>query len=443
MKKLGLAVVSIVIIAALYYFSTGSEQLRVEIKAQVNKELASLQTQGFSVQAREVAEKKEHFVISFDEPDKIAAYFSKHNTQLSPEDAEVFKGLKIGVDLNYLADAYSGISIDLYLLSLPESITSSVNTTEDKKILAQIQQMLDKKTFLIHCDINKLGTGFKGYMKDIDEVLKGDTSIKMVLNKLEFSGDIKEDTLQSIQQTLQSLSVDADDTFNFSVRGLKSNYRITGASLYDYKTDYSIEKITMQEKGAMLLEADNFEATSASIVKNSLVNTTLKTKTKSISITDKDNKIVLDTFLVDMKADNLDIKALEALGKMDVNSEKEINEAIQKLISQGIQLEIPEFSIANIENLGQKMGGFHLSTQLHINKSLNIAALEQNPLLALNAFNANLDLSLSKELYTFIKQQPQAVMLMMLFHPKDVKGRKVYKVELKDGRLKVNGSPVM
>lgn len=265
----------------------------------------------------------------------------------------------------------------------------------------------------------------------------------MVLNKLEFSGDIKEDRVQSFQQTLQSISIDTDDAFNFTLNGLKSNYRITGATLYDYKTEYSIEKITMQEKGVMLFMADHFEAMSDAKVKDSLLNTTLKTKTKSIVITDKDNKIILDTFLFNMKAENLDIKALEALGKMDPNNEKEINAGLQKLLSHGVQLEIPEFSVAKIENLGQKMEGFHLSTLLHIDKSLNIAALQQNPLLALNTLNANLDLSLSNELFTLIGQQPQAVMVMMLLQPKNVNGKKVYKIELKGGRLTVNGSPVM
>lgn len=443
MKKLSLAIFAIIIIAVIYYMTSGSTQLTSEMKAQVNSELTSLQTQGFSVQGREISEKKEHFVISFDEPEKIAAYFTQQGAQLTVEDAAVFKGLQIGVDLSYLADAYSGISFDLYPLSLPESITSSASTPDDKKILSQIEKMLEKKTFLIHCDINKMGTGFKGYMKDIEEVLKSDTNVKMVLNKLEFSGDIKEDRVQSFQQTLQSISIDTDDAFNFTLNGLKSNYRITGATLYDYKTEYSIEKITMQEKGVMLFMADYFEAMSDAKVKDSLLNTTLKTKTKSIVITDKDNKIILDTFLFNMKAENLDIKALEALGKMDPNNEKEINAGLQKLLSHGVQLEIPEFSVAKIENLGQKMEGFHLSTLLHIDKSLNIAALQQNPLLALNTLNANLDLSLSNELFTLIGQQPQAVMVMMLLQPKNVNGKKVYKIELKGGRLTVNGSPVM
>lgn len=443
LKKLSLATFGIILIAVIYYMTSGSTQLASQVKAQVDTELASLQTQGFSLQRREQSETKEHFILSFDDPEKIAAYFTQNGAQLSVADAEVFKGLQIGVDLSYLADAYSGISFDLYPVALPESITASATTPEDKEILDQIQQMLEKKTFLIHCDINKLGTGFKGYVKDIDEVLKTDTTIKMVLSKLEFSGDIKEERVQSMQQTLQSMRIDADDTFNFSVSGIKSHYTITGATLYDYKTNYSIEKVTMQEKDVMMFMVDHFEAMSETTVKDSLASTFLKTKTDNIVITEKDNKIVLDTLLLEMKANNLDMNALEQLGKLDPNNEKEINTALQKLISHGIQLEIPVFSVANIENLGQKMEGFHLSTLLNIDKSLNIAALQQNPLLALNAFTANLDLSLSSELYTLIGQQPEAIMAMMLFQPKDVNGKKVYKVELKDGRLTVNGSPVM
>jgi hypothetical protein len=62
---------------------------------------------------------------------------------------------------------------------------------------------------------------------------------------------------------------------------------------------------------------------------------------------------------------------------------------------------------------------------------------------AVNAINANLTLSLSSELFTILSQQPQAMMAMMLFQPKDVNGEKVYKVELKDGSVKVNGQSIM
>ena len=50
MKKLVLAILGIAIIASIYYFSKGSEQLSAEMKTQMNNELVSLQSQGFSVQ---------------------------------------------------------------------------------------------------------------------------------------------------------------------------------------------------------------------------------------------------------------------------------------------------------------------------------------------------------------------------------------------------------
>jgi hypothetical protein len=40
-------------------------------------------------------------------------------------------------------------------------------------------------------------------------------------------------------------------------------------------------------------------------------------------------------------------------------------------------------------------------------------------------------------------QQPQAMMALMMFQPQDENNKKVYKLELKDGELFVNGAPVM
>ncbi len=444
MKKLSFAALAVIVIAGIYYMTAGSTQMVSQMKTQIDTEFASLQTQGFDVKAREVSEDEEHFVISFNEPEKIAAYLTKQGSKVSTEDIEVLKGLQIGVDISYLSDVYSGVSFDFYPLVLPDSIISAATTPEDKNLLLQVENMFKKKTFLVHGDVNKLGTGFKGYMKDINETIKDDKiSMQVQLSKLVFSGDIKDQTINAMKQTLKSLSVDVSDTLNLSLNGLKSTYVITGDSAYDYKTEYSIESIHMQQKNAILLNILNFEVLADSGVTNSLLYSHLKTKTKRIDISQENEKIILDNLHFDIKADKLDVKAIEALGKIDPNNEKEINTAAQALISQGLQLEIPEFSIAHIETKGDKIGGFNLDLLVDVDKSLNIAALQQNPMLALNALNANINLSLSPALFTLLAQQPQAVMAMMLFQPKDVQGKKVYKFELKDGKVTVNGAPVM
>ena len=116
---------------------------------------------------------------------------------------------------------------------------------------------------------------------------------------------------------------------------------------------------------------------------------------------------------------------------------------LQQLISKGINLNINTISAQNINYMKRALDDFNLSAHLDIDKSLDITALQQNPLLALSAIDANLQLSLSPALFRFISEQPKAMLMMMLFQPQDVNGKKVYGVELKDGKLLVNGKPVM
>ena len=442
-KKLGLATLSVIIIAAVYYYTAGSAQLATEMKTEVNTQLASLQTQGFLVEDREVSEKKEHFIISFDETEKIASFLNKQGAQVKAQDLAGFKGLKIGVDVAYLADAYSAASFDMYPVSLPTSITTASLDEDEKKTLKQIEAMIEKKTFLVHVDVNKLGTGFKGHMKDIDEVIKGKGDVKLTMTALKFTGDLKDDKLSGIKQTLKNFTISTPDEFTAQFNNLTSNYAVTGTTKYDYDTSYTVEEMLFLAEDGFKVQAKNLTMNSNSKVANNLASVTADTKVASVHYTDDQKTTTLDTFIFDMKADNFDITALEKLETIDPDNEKELLAVFQQLISHGVHFEIPDCSVKEIEYEKQKIEGFKLSTTFDIDKSLDLATLEQNPMAAIGAMDANLHLSLSNDLFALIAKQPQAVMAMMLFQPKDVNGEKVYKVELKDGSLKVNDKPVM
>jgi len=442
-KKLGLAILGIVIIAALYYFSTGSEQLRLEMKTQVNKELASLQTEGFSVQNREISEKKEYFILSFDEPEKISKFFTQKGAKVDTKEIEALKGLQVGVDVTYLADTYSAVSFDMYPVTLPTVLTNQALSDEDKKIVAQLKNMMEKKALLVHLSVNKLGTGFKGYVKDIDEVIQGDDKVNFTVTGLTYAGDIKENKISTMQQELKDFSVDVANELSMKLSNLTSDYTMTGTSAYDYKTAYSIEKVILDGKSEFHILIDNLDVASDSSVKDGLATGSVQTKAKKIDITEDQKNTVLETLLFDMKASNFDIKAFEQLEKIDVNNDQEMYAVLQQLISQGIQLDISKFSIAKITTEGQTIDGFSMNTTFQIDKSLNINALQQNPMLAINAINANLDIALSQGLFAMVAQHPQAVMAMMLFQPKDLNNQKVYKIELQNGSLKVNDIPAM
>ncbi len=443
MKKLVLAILGIAIIASIYYFSKGSEQLSAEMKTQMNNELVSLQSQGFSVQNREVFDRKEHFILSFDEPEKISKFFTQKGAKVDTKEIAALKGLQVGVDVTYLKDAYSAVSFDMYPVTLPTVLTSSTLNEKDQKIVVQLKEIMERKALLVHLSVNKLGTGFKGHVKDIDEVIHGDDKVHFNVAGLTFSGDIKENKIISMQQSLQDFNMDIANEFSMQLSGLKSEYSMTGKSAYDYKTTYSIEKVTLDEKSAFNIVMEKLDAASDSSVKDGLATGSLQTKAKKIDIKEGQEHTILETLVFNMKASNFDIKAFEQLEHINVNNDQEMYAVLEQLISQGIELDISNFSIAKITTEGQTIDGFSMSTAFKIDKSLNITALQQNPMLAINAINANLDIALSQGLFAMVAQHPQAVMAMMLFQPKDVNNQKVYKIELQDGSLKVNDIPAM
>lgn len=443
-KILGFSILGIIIVFSLYYLNSGSSHLTAQLKSELNTQLSSIQNQGFTIKNRNKTEKTEHFIVSFDEPKKIAAFLNTQGAHINSKEIEILKGFKIGVDVSYIADAYSAISFDMYPLTLPTAITSSTMNDKDKKSLKQIQAMLKKKTFLLHMDINKLGTGFKGYIKDINEKLEGNHTLKFMMSAFHFTGDIQNNKLSGINQTLQNFTLKDDkNTIDVQLNNLKSNYTLTGSSKYDYETNYSIDEMHVISKNTFQLSIHSIVANSNSKVTNNLASIKAHTSINNIDFTNYDKTSKLNTLVFDMNANNFDINILKKLETIDSKNKQEVLNVLQELISHNISFEIPNFSIKDIEFENQKLDGLRLASSFHIDKSLNLASLEQNPLVALGSINADIDLSLSNKLFEFIAKQPRAMMLIMLIHPQTLNGEKVYKVKLKNGKLTVNNKPVM
>ncbi|PTB83792.1 hypothetical protein C9926_01060 [Sulfurovum lithotrophicum] len=151
MKKLGLGIIGFILVAAIYYFTSGAEQLTLQMKEQVDAEFAKLQTQGFVVEGKEVSEKKEHFVIVIEEPKKVASFLNAQGAQINTQDIEPLKGFKIGIDVTYLPDAYSAASFDMYPLSLPTALTSATLAPDEKQDLEALKKMIEKKNVFSTC----------------------------------------------------------------------------------------------------------------------------------------------------------------------------------------------------------------------------------------------------------------------------------------------------
>jgi hypothetical protein len=442
-KKLGFGLIGLLVAGAIYYFTTGSTLLASEIQKQVNTELIQASKHGFKIEEHKVDDTKEHFVLSFDDPVKITQFLNTQGIHTQRIDAENLKGLKLGVDIAYLANVYSSVSIDLYPLTLPLSISSSPSEPKSQDIIKQIATMLTKKTLLVHVDINKLGTGFKGYVKDINETIHDDFMTKILLQGLTFEGSLKAHKFHKITQNLKELKVVLDEKITISLQGMKANYLPKGKTSYDYETSYSIDTIQINVNAKSSVSLINTNIFSTSKVHDNLMTASMLTNTKNIYFKNEKITLDLDAVHINTKVSNLDISAFEKLQEIDPNNQDEIAKILQQLVSKGVRIDIQNISAQNIHYGGRKLDDFNLSAYLDIDKSLNITALQQNPLLALSTIDANLKLSLAPALFALIAEQPKAMMILMLFQPQDVNGKKVYGVELKDGKLTVNGMSVM
>jgi len=443
MKKLGLGIIALLVVGAIYYFTAGSEQITAEIKKQVNSKLTSIQKEGFSVQNREIKEASEHFILSFDNPKKIVQFFSHQGIQTNVNDVQMLKGLKVAVDIKYLADTYSAVSFDIYPVMLPTAITSATTSVEDKKLLTQVEKMLDQKIFIMHISVNKLGNGFKGYMNDINKVLHGEKDIRLNMKGLTFFGGIKDNAISSIKQDLKTLTMNIVDKIKLSFADIHSDYAITGKTPYDYTATYNMGKIDVSTNTAFNFTSNSLHIESISRTNNGLVSGSLISTIKKISIKNKKQTYAFNTFVFETNASGLDISAFDKLQEINVNNRKEVNALIQQMISKGVHFEIPKCSVASIESQGQQIDGFNITAKVDVDKTFNIIALETNPMSALSAVDANLNITLSKGLFSEIKKIPQAMLALMVLQPKDKNGKKVFRIELKKGKVTVNGMPIL
>ncbi len=294
MKKLGFGAIGIILVAVIYYFTAGSAHITQEMKVRVNTELTMIEQNGFAVQEREIKEKEEHFVLSFDDPEKIRKFFKQQGSELAPEDAKALSGLKIGVDLKYLNDTYSALSVELYPLNLPPAMINDPDLdASDKAFIVQLNDMLKRKALLVHVDFNKMLSNFKGFVKDIDETFSVETAVTLTLKGATFKGTIEDDRINTLVQYIKNIRILAGDELDIKLSNLKSDYVLTGKSLYDSTYKYSIENIHIngkQDTDTFSITLKSIEGDNETAVKNDLASTKIKLNIADLIFMENDQK---------------------------------------------------------------------------------------------------------------------------------------------------------
>jgi len=438
MRKIGLGFIGIIVIAMIYYFTSGSTRVTEEIKKQVNHELLTLQQNGFGVGEREVKKSEEHFVLDFSEPKKIISYLKHQGLQVNIKDLSSLKGMKFAVDAKYLNDTYSALSVDIYPKALPSKIVTSLKA-EDQKMLSRIEKMIADKTLLIHIDFNKLLSGFKGYIKNIDETFKDEVTMHLLAQGMTFDGSLKNEKLKNLQQTVKHFSLVADDKIDVTLSNFTTEYALKSESAYDTHANYRVENFKMRAEKIFRMELSNIKGSSTTSLKNKLLKSTIHSTIEGILVQEKQKKYTLKQSLFDLTIDNLDIEAFEKLQTVNSEDHTAINLLTQQILSKGVEFNISKLSSKEVTIDDASMGNFDLSASGNIDKGLDIAAAQQNPFILLQALSAQTHVEASPALFLHLMQDPRAMMVMMLIPPEEKNGQKVYDVSYIKGKLTVNG----
>jgi hypothetical protein len=88
------------------------------------------------------------------------------------------------------------------------------------------------------------------------------------------------------------------------------------------------------------------------------------------------------------------------------------------------------------------MYGFSLNAKMDIDQSLDIYRLGMKPKHALNKIDGDIHLSVSKEILTILKQDPEFMIGYMMYRPKRMLGQRIYNINIRNGSVKINGKPV-
>ena len=438
MRKIGLGLIGILALAAIYYFTSGSTRVTEEMKKQVNHELTTLQQNGFGIENREVGKTQEHFILDFSEPEKIIAYLKYQGVQINTKNLSSLKGMKFAVDAKYLKDAYSALSTDISVKALPDEVVAALQK-KDPGLLAHINKMIDDKSLLVHIDFNKLLNGFKGYVKDINETFTDDVPVNLLAKGMTFEGSLANEKLKTLKQHIAQLSLHADKAVEVVLKNLTATYTLTGATNYDAQTTYSVKNLKAYAADDFQMEGINIKGTSTTALHNKLLKSSASSTIEKITLQEKQNRYALTETSLDVTLDNFDIEAFEKLQKTDPRDRLAINKLSEQILTQGIELNISNLSSKEVSIQHQPMGSFHLNAYGKIDSSLDLTAAQQNPLILLQALSAKTHIEASPALFSHLMQDPRAMMVMMLIPPQEKNGQKVYDLKYLKGKLTVNG----
>jgi len=425
------------------------------IKSTIDTKVQELKSLGLEVKVDESSSSylhsSRHFELLLADSTTFIKYLSEYSDkQIPPYVNAMLNGVVLGMDLEYSNLPFSkAVSVDIYPLTLSPELHTSL-TQNDIAFAQYVEKFLQSKGILYHMDYNLLNSEFKGNIKDIDEnyTLKDGVDLKVILSKASFEGEgeLMAPTLLSTQ--VKAMQIDATQKQeNFRVNldnfSSKSNFEsqntyVTSANIdsFDVELSGTEEDINISVKKVTINASSNDQADDVEL------NSQLSAESM-IFVTSKEN-VNMQKFTMNIAVSGLDKTIYTELYKLMNNAQVQNQAMIQRksleLISKGLVIDMPEFSLEKISSneLGE-LKGFDIKSKFTIKEDSDLLQkVQMSPLMAIANLEVFSNIKVSKKLFSKLIEN-QGMLVSLQKYAKEENDSFVFKIEFKDSKATING----
>jgi len=415
MKKIAIFILVLVLIAAA--LPVVGNKL---IENTLNDKLSTLGTYGLDVSKAQTDSSylttKKHFEFLLKDAQQFVAYLNQYSDkQIPPYVDAMFEGVLIGADVEYSNFPLSkDVVIDIYPLTLSQKMMQDIKA-DDLDFHNYLEKFLHSKGILYHINYNIVSENFDGYIKDIKEsyTLKDGTIISLDLLNATYSGNgelIAPNTLVSNVERI-NLAVDNVKTkLTFILDGFSSSSTFESQSTYLTSGDLTNLKLSVDAIDENLFfNVNDIKVNFSSNSQGDKAEINSRSSLKDLSIQSDKIDLVMKDFIYDMAISGLDKDSLEELrvitSKSKVSAasvlQKDMQNAVIKLMSHGLELDIAKLSLNNVTlNQTENLEGFSVKSKLQIKEDKDLAQkINLSPLLVANNIDMTINIKLSQQLY--------------------------------------------
>lgn len=402
---------------------------------------------------------KNHYEFRVSDTQKFMQYISQFwDAQIPAYTDAMIDGVLVGLDVAYdnfpLSDA---ISLDIYPLEFSKNFHEALKKN-DTTFAEYFENFLKSKGVLYHLDYRILQGDFSGYIKDIDESvsLKDGATLTLLVDGVTYNGAgqiIAPDALSTEIKKILFGVKDKDVIIDLGIENAsseavfeaQSSYKATSTvgALHFLMKEGSYKDITLDTKDAKFDFFANTKGAKAEfggtfllkdfIIKanNQLFNASYFHYDLLFKEVDKDSYEELRVLLAELKNDNSDAM------------QTKVQESAIKLLSQGLEMHLNDFSVKDISlNEAKNKGGFKVASRLVLAPNANLSRdIKEAPFRVLNSLRIDTTLTLSKTLFAYMNEQAP-MSSMALGYAKEDGDNYVFELNYQNDSLTVNGKPL-